>query len=86
MSDDLQSVFIFDPWAFHVLVPDQLRGVSVCSVGKLVEGAYDAVSLDDLISNAAIDSASPPDEILNRVDKVRKLNATGDAEAYWDAS
>lgn len=67
-----------------VLLPDQAIGdgsdVVVCDFGQLMEHLLDDQSLADAIENSAIDSGKPTPELFA---KVRALNETGDAAAYW---
>lgn len=71
----------FDASGLHVLIPNSPYGVSVCTLVELL--GRDEKTLDELITNAAMDSAMFPDEIPRLIERVWKLNATGDVDAYW---
>lgn len=69
--------------AIYVVVPDRF-GALVVAIGDLVDRLTDDdESLDDALGNAAIDSLDKrhPVEHLARI---RQLNETGDATAYWN--
>lgn len=73
----------FDATNLHILIPNSPYGVSVCTLVELL--GRDETTLDELIMNAAVDSAMLADEIMPLVERVWNLNATGDADAYWAA-
>jgi hypothetical protein len=66
----------------HVLVPNNDGGVSVVSAVDLITRLLDE-SFDEAVLNAGIDSTYSDADVIRLVDKVRALNATGDANAYW---
>lgn len=63
-----------------VLLPDKWGEVAVCDFEQLVSYLVDDESLEEAIENSAIDSGPPTPEFLA---KVRALNETGNARAYW---
>lgn len=64
----------------HVLVPGPHGSLDVCVLSQLVESLDEGLRLDDAAAGAAIDMIEPTSEALA---KVRALNQTGDAAAYW---
>lgn len=69
----------------HVIIPiPGDRGVVVVPVAELLVEAISGrgeVELDNL----SIDTTFSDVEVVDLVDAVRALNATGDADAYWRA-
>jgi hypothetical protein len=74
-----------DPEAIFVLVPDK-HGVTVASLGQLLDRVGLAASLDDLVTDAGMDSIGAGDDVTALTERVRGLNETGDSRAYWGAS
>jgi len=71
-----------------VILPDDLGDLAVCDWEALIEGLSEGGALDDAIVNATIDtltvrSATNVDDLRGWVARVRQLNQTGDAGAYW---
>lgn len=66
-----------------VLVPmhGTFGELQVCTAVDLIERLNDGESFEDAVNNSAIDSIEPTPDQLRRV---ARLNATGDANAYWD--
>lgn len=76
----------FDLSEIHVLVPDEVHGVTVCPLDQLLLHLDDSDTIDDLTMNAGIDS-DPLEKCLPQlIKRVRDLNATGDAAAYWETA
>jgi hypothetical protein len=64
------------------LVPDRF-GLSVVDVEQLLTYLADGQPLEEAIINSAFDTVDT-DEIVEAVGRLRTLNETGDAAAYWD--
>jgi len=68
----------------HVIIPHGDGGVSVVGLLdlglKLDEYGGD---LERAVMDSAIDTADRDADVVDVVDPVRQLNATGDAERYW---
>lgn len=70
----------------QVLIPDDGGGLSVVGLlqfAQAVADAEDGETLEDIVDNVAFDSTITNHGIPEIVEKVRKLNATGDINAYW---
>jgi hypothetical protein len=74
-----------DPEAVFVLVPDE-HGVTVASLGQLLDRVGLAATLDELVTNAGMDSIGTGEDVTALAERVRRLNETGDSRAYWGAS
>lgn len=73
----------------QVLIPDDRGGVSVVGLHQLSQAIADAESgetLQDVVDNVAFDSALTDRGAIELIERVRQLNATGDIDAYWNAS
>jgi hypothetical protein len=75
------------------LIPDNVFGLSVVDVEELLRYLAEGESLEEAITNASFDSveisprATPEQRwnvIEDAVTRLRALNETGDAAAYWD--
>jgi hypothetical protein len=67
----------------HVLIPDR-RELVVCDLGQFLESLTDGEPLDVAMEAGAIDTIRTDDpNLLAKIEKVRALNETGDANAYW---
>ena len=73
-----------DPEAVFVLVPDK-RGVTVASLGQLIGRVDETVTLDELVTDAGMDSIGTGEDAAALVERVRALNETGDSRAYWNS-
>ena len=76
MSVDLSKVI--------VLVPDRF-GVTVCDLATLVNRLDETETLTEALTNGGFDTAWGDADVMWTVQKVRKLNADGDVDAYWEA-
>ena len=68
-----------------VIVPGRW-GLRVCDLGQLIVGLLDEEPWEDVVDSAAIDDMDRGkfDEAFGaHVARIRALNDTGDAEAYW---
>lgn len=65
-----------------VLAPDQFGALAVCDLNQLVANLLEGQSLDEAIGNAAFDTIEHPVE-REAIEKVRRLNETGDSAGYW---
>lgn len=75
------------PYEVHVLAIHSDGTFSVVDVGSLYDrlGEYEE-TLDEAINNTAIDDwrANLDDHPLEHIRRIIALNATGDANAYWE--
>ena len=65
-----------------VCLPNQSGTFDVVDLGQLIDGLAEGRDLDDAASGAAIDTVDPADP--EAIARVRRLNETGDAAAYWN--
>ncbi len=72
-----------EPSDVFVIVPDPSGyGFSVVAVGDLYDRLGNGEeSLDECIANTAIDTVDPTNG--EHLERIRKLNETGNADAYW---
>jgi hypothetical protein len=63
-----------------IIVPADY-GLAVCDLGTLVVALADGHTLDEAVESAAIDELEPGDR--EHIARIRTLNQTGDATAYW---
>lgn len=66
----------------HVLLPDEY-GLRVCDLGQLVGRLAEGATLEEAMDTAGIDSFALEGEARDHAQRVRLLNETGDANAYW---
>jgi hypothetical protein len=65
----------------HVLVPDEFGGLVVCPLHQVVEAFMEDKTLAFVLEECSIDMV-PATPVA--VARVRRLNETGDAAAYWN--
>lgn len=70
-----------DPDEVMALVPDEFGSLAVCSVADLYRKLDEVDSLDAALDDCSIDMVAANAE---QVARVRALNTTGDAAAYWN--
>jgi hypothetical protein len=70
-----------------VLIPDRHGILTVVDPVQLLDNADETDDIYEAILNSGFDSLMSfkpkPEEITGLLDRVRKLNETGDAGAYW---
>lgn len=67
----------------HVVIPDSL-GLTVVVADDLLGYLAEGYDLEEAITNAGMDTMYDLDHVADHMDRIRRLNATGDARAYWD--
>ncbi len=69
----------------HVLVPDELGGVSIVPAADLVSRLDAGETPEEAITNAGVDylGTLSGDGLAREVERVRQLNLTGDTTAFW---
>jgi hypothetical protein len=72
---------LMDPGDVMVLIPNDLFGLTVCTLEDPWLHVDEAEDVEELIMNAGIDQTlGDPTRII---EKVKAFNRTGDSDAYW---
>lgn len=72
-----------DSWEVFAIIPDGI-GFTIAAVGDVSMRLDDDEELEDALSNAGIDSFTSVEDLPMQMERVRQLNLTGDANAFWN--